>query len=458
MKMKIFKKWMSIGCCLLMAGSLAACGGNTDSGDADSSNNTNENVDIADKENEEPKENNNSGDKPQIEFWNMVWGNEESNAIGERMCAEYSEANNVEVVYRAVPWTNFYQTFLTAVAAGEAPDCSSGSSYMPFQLYDMGAILPIDDLVQTMYDEGEMDDYISLDLVENYKYDGHYVALPNGIDLRVMYCRADILAENGLEVPTNWDEFRHCLEVLSNPAENKYGMALSCNGDNGKVMFQWIINNGGGLFDEDGNPDCLQEKNVQAVNYLLELINDGLINPSSPGMTADDCKNAFAQGEIAFLFEGPGFADSLPEMGDKIQAMTPMTGLSGESAAVFWNGGLMAYTQTEYPEETKAFMRWFIANMKEYCIDGAYSQLPVRQSILDDPFYAENVVTQKVLSDYVPVMTTIATHSKSLFSQLSAVESDGTLDAVAQSLFTPGITAEELLQTEQKNLENILGM
>lgn len=396
-------------------------------------------------------------EKPKIVFWDMVWGNEDSIEIAKEMCAQYSEENNVEVEYQSVPWDNFYQTFLTAIAAGEAPDCSSGSSYMPMQFYDMDAIYPLDDLIEEMYADGEVDDYVMSSLVEDYKYKDHYVALPTGIDMQVLYCRTDILEENGLSIPTNWDEFRSCLEALSNPDENKYGMILACNGNNGKVLFQWIINNGGGLFNENGEPDCVTDRNIEAVDYLLSLINDGLVNPASAGLTDSDAKEAFAQGETAFYFGGPCAMEQLPELADKIAVVEPLESPSGEKAAVYWNGGLMVYNQSEYPEETCDFIRWFTQNMTSYCVDGRYSMLPTRQSVLDDPFYSENENTQTVINSYMPVMKTIAANGTELFSELSAVESDGTIDAAIQSMFTPGITAEEVLQTEQANLEMILG-
>lgn len=395
-------------------------------------------------------------EEKEITFWDMVWGNEQSIAIAEELCEKYSEEHGIKVNYQSVPWDNFYQTFLTAIAAGEAPDCSSGSSYMPFQLYDEGAILPIDDLIESMREDGELDDYLTQDVVEGYKYDGHYVCLPTGMDMRVLYCRTDILEENGLEIPKTWDDLKHCLEVLSKPEENKYGMIFACNANNGKVMFEWLVNNGGGLFNEKGEPDCLTDRNIETVNFLLDLIQNELINPASAGLTYDDSKEAFAKGEVAFHFAPPSLVSQLPDLADKIALVSPLEGPHGDKGCVYWNGGIMAYNQTEYPEETKDFMRYFAANMKEYCVEGQYSMFPTRNTVLEDPAYADDAITQQVIEEYFPVMTTIAAKSESLFSQLSAVESDGTLDAVIQSMFTPGITAEEILEAEQQNLEMIM--
>lgn len=432
--MKRWKRCLAVGLAVATMGATAACG-NADS--------------------EKPKEK--SGEKPKIVFWDMVWGNEESITIAEEMCAEYSKENNVDVEYQSVPWDNFYQTFLTAIAAGEAPDCSSGSSYMPMQFYDMDAIYPLDDMIAEMYEDGEIDDYVMKDLVEGYKYKDHYVALPTGIDMQVAYCRTDILEEHGLSVPTNWDEFRHCLEVLAEPENNKYGMVLIGNGNNGKTMFQWTINNGGGLFNENGEPDCVTDRNIEAVDYLLGLINDGLVNPASAGLTSDDSKSAFAKGEVAFHWGNPGLVSQLPDLADKIAVLPPLEGPHGDKASVYWNGGLMAYSQSEYPEETCDFMRWFAANMTSYCVDGKYSMFPVRNTVLEDPAYAEDPVVQDIVEDYLPVMKNIAANSDEVFSELSAVESDGTLDAVIQSMFTQGVTAEQILEKEQENLEMILG-
>ena len=181
------------------------------------------------------------------------------------------------------------------------------------------------------------------------------------------------------------------------------------------------------------------------------------MNPASAGLTSDDSKSAFAKGEAAFHWGNPGLVSQLPELADKIAVLPPLEGPHGDKGAVYWNAGLMAYSQSEYPEETCDFMRWFVANMTSYCVDGKFSMFPARNTVLSDPAYAEDPVVQDIVDEYLPVMKTIAANGTEMFSELSAVESDGTLDAVIQSMFTPGATAEQILKKEQENLEMILG-
>src|SRR5690606_17394980 len=117
--------------------------------------------------------------------------------------------------------------------------------FQAVQFYDQDAILPVDDLVAQM----DTSDFTP-GALEAMQYDGHYVALPWAIDIRVLFYRKDLLEAAGVEVPTNWQELRDAAKALT--GDGKYGLVSS--GDPGGM--HWIlasaINNGGGLFDDEG--------------------------------------------------------------------------------------------------------------------------------------------------------------------------------------------------------------
>jgi multiple sugar transport system substrate-binding protein len=75
---------------------------------------------------------------------------------------------------------------------GSGPEHGS-RLYQAVQLYDQGAILPIDDVISQWKASGKLDDFLP-NTVETLKYDNHYVALPWAIDIRVWYYRKDLFA------------------------------------------------------------------------------------------------------------------------------------------------------------------------------------------------------------------------------------------------------------------------
>ena len=102
--------------------------------------------------------------------------------------------------YRTVASTQWYQTFVTAIATGDAPDLSSGGAEQPFDFYAKGAILPLDDVVEELWRTGELDDFLP-GTMQRMRYGGHTIALPFGTDIRVWYYRKDYLSATGQVVP-----------------------------------------------------------------------------------------------------------------------------------------------------------------------------------------------------------------------------------------------------------------
>ena len=143
-----------------------------------------------------------------VQFWDMIWGGPEYIDAGKALVAQFNQEHpDITVTYRSVPWTNWYQTFLTAIGSGTAPDISTGAGYQAVQLYDQDAILPIDDVISQLKADGKLDDFLPK-TVDILKYKDHYVALPWAIDIRVWYYRKDLLEQAHVQPPGTWQELK----------------------------------------------------------------------------------------------------------------------------------------------------------------------------------------------------------------------------------------------------------
>ena len=123
----------------------------------------------------------------ELQFWDMNWAGPEYIDAGKALVEKFNQEHpDIKVTYRTIPWKGWYTTFVTAIASGTAPDISTGAGYQAVQLYEQGAILPIDDVISEWKANGKLDDFLP-NTIETLKYDDHYVALPWAIDIRVWY-------------------------------------------------------------------------------------------------------------------------------------------------------------------------------------------------------------------------------------------------------------------------------
>jgi len=194
-------------------------------------------------------------DHVDLQFWDMIWGGPEYIDTGKALVAQFNQEHpDITVTYRSIPWTNWYQTFVTAIGSGTAPDLSTGAGYQAVQLYDQGAILPIDDLISEWKASGKLDDFLP-NTIDTLKYDNHYVALPWAIDIRVWYYRKDLFEQAKLQPPTTWQEFKTAAHALTNSKADQYGMITAGDTLGEHLLLALILNNGGGLFTKEQKLD-----------------------------------------------------------------------------------------------------------------------------------------------------------------------------------------------------------
>lgn len=389
----------------------------------------------------------------QLDFWDMIWGPPEYIDAAQAIVNQFNEEHpEIQVTYRSVPWSNWYQTFVTAVSAGSAPDVSTGAGYQAVQLYDMGAIRPIDDLIEEMRAEGDLDDFTA-GSVDTLRYDDHYVALPWGLDIRVWYYRKSLLEAAGVEVPTTFEEMRTAAAALT--GNDVYGLASSGDTGGTHTAYSAILNNGGGLFNDERELTLQSERNVEALQWLADMVADGSVHPASPGYSSDDKRAAFFQGQAAFTLDNPGLDGAAgPEIAADIGIVPPLSGPHGDQGTIYWINNIMMYEQTENPEEAKVFLKWWSQNQLPLWTEGNTTQMPARQSFVEAAV-GDSENHRYIVDNYLPVGKTTGYSAEGIFPALSEIEGEGVMQTLIQQLWQ-GRSLADILPPAEERIQEIL--
>jgi multiple sugar transport system substrate-binding protein len=383
-----------------------------------------------------------------LQFWDMVWGPPEYIDTGKKLVEQFNEQNpGIKVEYRSTPWNNWYQTFTTAIGAGTAPDVSTGAAYQSVQFYDQGAVASVDDLVAKLKSAGTLTDFLP-GTVDRLRYDEHYVALPWAIDIRIPYYRKDLFAAAGVEPPKTWEEFAAAAKALTKG--DQYGFVSTGDTLGTHHMYFFMLNNGGGLFTADRQVDLMNERNVEALQFFSDLVKAKSVHPASAGYVSDDAVKVFSQGKAAMFITNPGFETRAPEIAEKIGILEPLTAPHGDKGTISWVNNIMLYTQSKHAEEAKTFLSWWSENLTPLWTEGHLTQLPVRQSIADDPYFANNPTLSAILKNWVPVGKTTGTHADGIFPILNEVEGEGVMQTLVQDLLQGKDVMESMKKAETR--------
>ena len=212
---------------------------------------------------------------------------------------KFETANEgIDLVVDVVSWNDIYTVVNTRVANGEAPDLLNIDVFADYQAD--GLLLPAEEWVSAETYAKFFDSFLAESVV-----DGTVWAVPDLASARALYYNADILAAAGVEVPTTWDELTAACEAIKAYDANIYPWGVDMTTDEGQACFAYYAwNNGGGFTDAEGNWTLDSAANVEAVEYIVGLVNAGLTNADPTTETRYDLQEMFANGQVAMMI-GP---------------------------------------------------------------------------------------------------------------------------------------------------------
>ncbi|WP_151482012.1 ABC transporter substrate-binding protein [Streptomyces albicerus] len=417
--------FLGLGAAAVGSALLAACGGGSSSG----------------------------GDGKGLKFWDMIWGPAAYIKAATTLTEAYKpSAGHAEFSYQSIPWANFVQTFSSAIASKTGPAVSSGAGYQALQYFDQGAIAPADDLVAKL----KAEDFLPGTL-EPLKYQGSYVAVPWQVDIRVLYYRESLLEKAGADVPTDWDSFKAACVKLKKVGASGFGMAGGATTTLGsQQVLSMLYNNGGGMYDKDGRPDCVTDRNIETLDFLRELVSLGAIDKRFVSYTTDNFVADLTSGKIGMAFAPPGYESNFSKAQQSdFKVASPLSGPHGDKGTVSWINNLMMYKNAGSQADAEAFLSYYLDHMKAYWQQGLIQAMPVRKSIVELPEFQKNANNAKTAAEWQPVGKTEATLGTTLFPSLNAVDGGKALSDFAQQIIQGGTDSKTLLQKLQTGIEAV---
>ena len=213
--------------------------------------------------------------------------------------ADFEAANEgIDLVVDVISWNDIKTVVNTRIANDDAPDILNIDGFASYQ--DEGLLLPAQDYIS----EETYAKFYEAFLAESV-VDGTVWAVPDLASARAMYYNKDILAAAGVEVPTTWAELRAACEAIKAYDAEIYPWGVDMTTDEGQACFAYYIwNNGGDFIDAEGNWTLNSAENVEAIEYIIGLYNDGLTNTDPANETRYINQDMFGAGKVAMMI-GP---------------------------------------------------------------------------------------------------------------------------------------------------------
>ena len=212
---------------------------------------------------------------------------------------DFEAANeNIDLVVDVVSWNDIYTVVNTRIGNNQAPDILNIDVFADYQAE--GLLLPAKDYVS---EETYAKFYQSF--LDQSVVDGTVWAIPDLASARAMYYNKDILEAAGCEVPTTWDELVDVCEKIKAYDSSIYPWGVDMTTDEGQACFAYYIwNNGGDFTDANGNWTLNDPKNVEAIEFIIDMVKNGLTNSDPATETRYANQDMFGAGKVAMMI-GP---------------------------------------------------------------------------------------------------------------------------------------------------------
>lgn len=219
----------------------------------------------------------------------------------EKMIAEFEKQNaGINVEYEVIGYDDYFTKLQTQASSKTLPDVFE-INYENFVTYAKnGVLLDLSELAEK--DETFSPDLLSGEAYDYFRYDEKLYGLTEKFSDVVMYYNKDLFDAANVEYPQpdwTWED-----ELAAAQALTKDGVYGSYSPVQYNELYKTVAQNGGSLFDAEGNPTINSKENVEAVQWMIDKMLKYNIQPTPEQMSGKSPEDMFKNGEIAMIRTG----------------------------------------------------------------------------------------------------------------------------------------------------------
>jgi multiple sugar transport system substrate-binding protein len=276
---------------------------------------------------------------------------------------------NIKVHLENIPYDQFDQKLTTMISSGNAPDVwNPNQADSGFATYmKMGALKDLTPYVEKGAQEL---DTMDKDLLDVYKIDDKYYGIPLVSNATYLFYNKDLFDQQGIPYPTtdwddtswNYDKMLEIAQKLSHDVGNVRKQVFGFASGLSPNAMAWSF--GGDFFKPEaytsgvmGEPDLLNEKNIEALQFNLDLINKYKVAPDQQTVSAAaQLGDVFMTGKVAMYING-GWGLGSYEKADFRWGVAAVPYHDGRKVTLFVDPWSIS-NSSKHPDEAWEFVRY----------------------------------------------------------------------------------------------------
>ncbi|MFD6448312.1 ABC transporter substrate-binding protein [Promicromonospora sp. NPDC060204] len=320
------------------------------------------------------------GGPEEVTFWGS-WSGAQAKQLQAQADAFNEAQDEYEVKY--VGQELVEEKLLTALASGSVPDVVLWDRYNTPLYVPKNALAPLDEYIAADgVDTAQFYDQAMGELV----VEGETYGLPLLVDNRSLFYNTELLADAGVEPPTDWDSLKKAAEAVTERDGGKLSVAGFALDDPGLFNI-WLRQAGGQMFSDDGATTAFNSpEGLEVLEFWQSLLDAGVYEPGF-GEGVD----SFAEGSTAIKYDGPWALTALDEAEVDYGIVQPPVGPDGDQGAGMGGFGLVIPSGAQNPDGAWEFMKWWTtqpANGVDFAKISGW--IPANIEAANDPYFTKD--------------------------------------------------------------------
>ncbi|MFC5701885.1 ABC transporter substrate-binding protein [Cohnella faecalis] len=325
-----------------------------------------------------------SGNTEKVEINWVMAADPDKKAWQDSVIASFEASHpNIKVHLENIPYDQFDQKLTTMISSGNAPDVwNPNQADSGFATYmSMGAIKDLTPYIEKGVPELETMDK---DLLNIYRIDGKYYGIPLVSNATYLFYNKDLFDAANIPYPTtDWDDktwtYDKMLEIAQKLTHDVGDIRKQVFGFSSNLTanaMAWSF--GGDFFKPEayttgvmGEPDLSNPKNVEALQYNLDLIEKYKVSPDQQTVAASaQLGDVFMTGKVGMFING-GWGLGAYEKADFKWGVAAVPYKDGRKVTLYVDPWSIS-ASSKHPDEAWEFVR-HLANPAEG--GGAYKYM-----------------------------------------------------------------------------------
>lgn len=248
-----------------------------------------------------------------LELWTCFTEGADTEKYSLEKIEEWEAATGNTVNQTNFTYDMLHEKFLTAAAGGNVPDLIWGLPEYVGEFYNMGIVADLTEKFNAWEGKSALSDAV----IKAMTIDNKIVGVPYEMTVRAYQVHENDMTAAGIEIPATWEDLLAQTDYNAN--NGKYITELACTGVRApQELLVYLAQYGLEIASaqEDGkfkntwkdDPEQL-EKATKVFQFYLDLVNNGIVDPSSKNWGWEETDENFATGIVSTYVTGNWLAE-----------------------------------------------------------------------------------------------------------------------------------------------------